>query len=74
MIMELQPFGPVEQAIQKSSLPKPLKPKTSGSFWNGVVTTIITLGLALLVGPYTLRKKDKPQAKDPVIGEPSKDS
>jgi hypothetical protein len=69
--MELQPFGPVEQAVQKSSSPKP---KTSGSFWNGVVTTLLTLGLALLMSPYTLRKKDKPQAKDPVTDEPSKNS
>jgi hypothetical protein len=55
MIMELQPYGPVEQAIQNSGIESP-KPKTSGSVIWGIV---LTLTAAIIGWKIISHRKDK---------------
>jgi hypothetical protein len=59
--MELQPFGPVEQAIQKSAAPEFPKHKIVKSFLLGVVVTLSAIGVVWLIIDYRGHKKDNKQ-------------
>lgn len=43
--MILQPYGPIEEAIQKSISPAPASPKTTHIFLWGVLSTLLVGGI-----------------------------
>lgn len=64
MIMELQPFGPVEQAIQKSAAPGVAKPKTIMTFLGGVLIALAAVAVGWRIASYLKMKKDKKKEKE----------
>ena len=42
--MELQPFGPIEEAIEKSITDKTVSPKIKYRFWWGVIAILVAGG------------------------------
>ena len=58
--MILQPYGPIEEAIQKSISPATASPKTSHIFLWGVITTLLSGFIVLLI--VKNKKEDKKQA------------
>jgi hypothetical protein len=59
--MELQPFGPVEQAIQKADAPDLPKPKSIMPFLGGVLVTLAAIAVGWTIFSYIKRKKDNKQ-------------
>lgn len=58
--MELQPFGPVEQAIQKSGSPELPKPITIMPFLGGVLVTLVAVAIGWVI---VFRIKSKKEIK-----------
>ena len=42
---DLQPYGPIEEAIQKSITPETASPKINSGFWKGVIVTLAIGGI-----------------------------
>lgn len=61
--MELQPYGPVEQAIQKSASPELRQPKTTKNFWWGVGTALGIGTIAFLIVYFINKRKEKEEGK-----------
>lgn len=54
--MILQPYGPIEEAIQKSISPAATSPKTSHIFLWGVLTTVFAGAIVYLI---VMKQKNK---------------
>jgi len=63
--MELKPYGPVEQAIEKSIQSEALKPLRSKSFLWGVLTVIAVGGAVWVAVVVYKRNAQQDNKKDP---------
>lgn len=61
--MELQPYGPVEEAIQKSIIPITKTSKTKYFFW-GVISGVAISAAAVAVFCHFKRQKNKTNERD----------
>ena len=58
--MDLQPYGPIEEAIQKSISPATTSPKTTHIFLWGVLATVV---VGVIVYGFIVKQKNKNSRK-----------
>lgn len=58
--MDLQPYGPIEEAIQKSIDPHPVSSKRSYQFLKGIIATLMAGLIVFLIVKH--KKSDKESA------------
>jgi hypothetical protein len=57
--MELQPFGPVEQALIQSSNSPSQATNNNGKFWLGMITGLAISGVVWLATAHLFRKREE---------------